>query len=64
MGSKPNKDKNAPRRHKPGSAMGMGVAIGVGVGAALYAATGEVWWIGVGAGVGAGIGAAFSSRRR
>ena len=43
--------------------LGIGIAIGVGIGAALLAATGDAWWIAVGAGVGVAIGEAIRRRR-
>jgi hypothetical protein len=41
---------------------GVGLALGAGVGAALFAATGEAWYIGIGVGVGLLIGAIMDSR--
>jgi uncharacterized membrane protein len=50
-----------PRRATP--MVGAALAIGAGVGAALFAATREPWWIGVGAGVGVALGAALDAMR-
>lgn len=49
-------------RAKPAQGAGVGVAVGVGIGAAMYAATGEVYWLGVGSGVGLAVGATASRR--
>ena len=49
---------------RPELTVGAATAIGAGAGAALFAATEQPWWIGVGAGVGAALGAALTARPR
>ncbi len=44
--------------------MGVSLAVGTGIGTALFAATQQPFWIGVGAGIGAAFGVALMKRDR